>query len=716
MDEPSVAKCRWCRRLNFKLIASLRTLADESQYRRWSPPSPPSRRARAFAWVLGKLRPDIEMVPEDGLVLLDAGKRFRTETPPECPFCRALFEQKAQFSSLASWYLEAPGDELRAFSYVGLFNNYIEKDQVILMLVPRYKSKSNELTEFRRAFMDASAWNRERIIQFVVCTKSHLKQGLTYKHMPDRTVKSRIDLSLISGRIKECQDHHRGCKQPIEPISLSLIHCKRGIIITTSNPKPYVALSYVWGDVEPCKPGLDQSLPKLLPTTIADAIEVTLGLGYEFLWVDQLCIDQSHNEEKREQINQMDLIYAQAEITLIAAAGEDTAYGLPGVGRTPRTGSIIPTTSDCITIYVSATINVKDDIISSKWASRGWTYQESLLSRRILIFAADRAYFECRCMAMQESFEGELVFLETDSQGVRRGESVIPAIGPSQAAGVIAEGNNPTQMIHMYCECIAAYSRRTLRREDDAMNAFIGIDNKFKATRQGVSSESLKSVWGLPYMVSPLSDPAEVQKMVASILYWIGCKKMRRRPQFPSWSWVGWEGAIEFQFPRSRFKSFLSNVNLEYDGLVVSPHDIDRVTGGRDSSRPSAIFLDVVIIPMECLEWDPWICFRIYGPIVFLDGIDEDEIGVADDFRTGRLKMCLYVRNRSRLYFLILRRIAKDCYERVGWAYISDPSRSSLPSYIRQEISKYEDESLSYSGTIDVGGGVLQRTMRIRIV
>lgn len=44
----------------------------------------------------------------------------------------------------------------------------------------------------------------------------------------------------------------------------------------------YVALSYVWGGVQPTEKALETHN---LPQMIEDAITVTIGLGKQYLWV-----------------------------------------------------------------------------------------------------------------------------------------------------------------------------------------------------------------------------------------------------------------------------------------------------------------------------------------------------------------------------------------------------------------------------------------------
>jgi hypothetical protein len=60
---------------------------------------------------------------------------------------------------------------------------------------------------------------------------------------------------------------------------------------------------------------------------------VTKRLGFRYLWVDRYCINQNNADEVAEQCSKMDLICQHAELTIIAAIGDDPTYDLFGVSR-----------------------------------------------------------------------------------------------------------------------------------------------------------------------------------------------------------------------------------------------------------------------------------------------------------------------------------------------------------------------------------------------
>lgn len=104
---------------------------------------------------------------------------------------------------------------------------------------------------------------------------------------------------------------------------------------------PYITLSYTWGSSSN-RESFSSKLPDQVPLTVKDAISVTISLNYTCLWIDRYCIDQryyidqNNKNDVAEQVGKMDLIYQNSELTLVAAAGKDPSYGLPGVSSRAR--------------------------------------------------------------------------------------------------------------------------------------------------------------------------------------------------------------------------------------------------------------------------------------------------------------------------------------------------------------------------------------------
>ncbi|KAF4633974.1 hypothetical protein G7Y89_g4138 [Cudoniella acicularis] len=206
-----------------------------------------------------------------------------------------------------------------------------------------------------------------------------------------RSVKpTSIDYSIIKKWLRFCHSYHQEFCMPINSglgNYFRLIHCEtRRIVPITMSTSPvphFLALSYVWGDKvdqEQDKAPRDY-LPKGRPPTIEDSITVTLELGFDYLWIDRYCIWQDDDEDKHAQIRLMSQIYGSAQATIIAAAGSDPKYGLPGVGkrsRIPQPKVKIGPRALCWTMETSKSL-----LQNSVWITHAWTFQEALLSASI---------------------------------------------------------------------------------------------------------------------------------------------------------------------------------------------------------------------------------------------------------------------------------------------------------------------------------------------
>lgn len=107
-----------------------------------------------------------------------------------------------------------------------------------------------------------------------------------------------------------------------------------------------------------------------LPKTVEDAITVTKSLDYRYLWVDELCIDQLDPVHRASQIGQMDQIYRGADLTIVAAYGDNKNCGLPGVNTTPRKKIPIVRFEHCTVFSVGP--DPRASLRDSTWWTRAW--------------------------------------------------------------------------------------------------------------------------------------------------------------------------------------------------------------------------------------------------------------------------------------------------------------------------------------------------------
>jgi hypothetical protein len=112
-----------------------------------------------------------------------------------------------------------------------------------------------------------------------------------------------------------------------------------------------------------------------------------------YLWVDALCLDQdiaATDSQTLSQFDAMSEICQSAYLTIVGAAGQDSQAGLPGIRPDSRRVSRVTELVDGT--YSGSSYQV---ISNTKWNTRAWTYQEMLLSKRILVFTYEEVPYEC---------------------------------------------------------------------------------------------------------------------------------------------------------------------------------------------------------------------------------------------------------------------------------------------------------------------------------
>lgn len=275
-----------------------------------------------------------------------------------------------------------------------------------------------------------------------------------------RTVEpSSVDYDMFNKCIKQCQSEHTTmCGSSIRRdfTPTRLIDCKKRVLCSAPNRR-YTCLSYVWGDESAEDAASNNQILADVPKTVLDAMFVTLKLGMRYLWVDRYCIDQNNPEEKHNAIRNMNSIYRNAFVTIVAAAGNSSDYGLPGVSRPRKATSLVKIGSHAFV----AVRNPSTDIQTSIWYTRGWTYQEMLLSRRRLIFTDHQVYFQCSKHQTMEKLDRTFQSTELINL-ITKNTLFLPTQGGS------------FNINDIYIR-LQEYYPRTLRYETDNINAFDGI-------------------------------------------------------------------------------------------------------------------------------------------------------------------------------------------------------------------------------------------------
>ncbi|KAI0435668.1 heterokaryon incompatibility protein-domain-containing protein [Xylaria telfairii] len=351
----------------------------------------------------------------------------------------------------------------------------------------------------------------------------------------------RCDPSLVREWLHHCNHHHGDrCLRPAawllySEIRRNFIDVEVECIVTPVDDVPFVALSYVWGRVETLRaqksnigdlrrPGsLSETSSHIMPRTIRDSMRLCALTGQRYLWVDRVCIVQDDDETKQLHLRAMAETYAKAEFTIVAADGNDADHGLSGFGQSVRERQqhLIPFPSAPLIRGTMCTLR-SGFSFNTVWSSRAWTFQEHVFSRRLLYIdkfvhwiCASARWTETLSPFPCTSQSGAIESLNTSSD-----EKLFVIDWPSLAH---------------FASMVEQYNVRHLTYDSDASNAFAGLMTQMC---EGFPSGFFGGIPEFYFTICLLWQPK-------------GCLQPRfNQPNarfLPSWSWLGWSGALDLR-------------------------------------------------------------------------------------------------------------------------------------------------------------------------
>ena len=217
------------------------------------------------------------------------------------------------------------------------------------------------------------------------------------------------------------------------------------------------------------------------------------------------------------QVAQMDLIYLHACLTIVAGDGTDAHAGLSGftTGSRQFHQNVVNLAGLRFASCTAPILKAFDDL---KWHSRAWTYQEFMLSKRLLVFTQQQVYYNCSQQTYSEDF---IMLNKPDAPwwDTRLQVNFKRAIWNSDRW-------------HSYMSMVQEITGRDVTMHADIIRSVTGVlSSMSKHTGEDF-------VCGLP------------SSMLEVALMWQPLCPLRRRGvgysgyPFPTWSWAGWEGKM----------------------------------------------------------------------------------------------------------------------------------------------------------------------------
>ncbi|KUI63676.1 hypothetical protein VM1G_10453 [Cytospora mali] len=275
------------------------------------------------------------------------------------------------------------------------------------------------------------------------------------------------------------------------------------VLVTDKDDYQYVTLSHRWGSPEPPKlsklyndsdQGREISFGVLekgkriseLPQLFKDAIHIVRCCGLKYLWIDSLCICQdkdptNRNLEWEKESEKMADIYAGGVFNIAATHGQNSEAGLFPIQR----DILLPVVPDmgiggqAQLLWEVPDSRFKHDIIESKLLSRGWVYQEVLLTPANLFCTTDEMWWSCSHTTCSESFpEGVQELFWTMHSKTREPQPFRDSLGRRRESIMPRDTPDPMKA---WINVLTFYPQTSVTVSSDRLVAIAGIANLFKA-------------------------------------------------------------------------------------------------------------------------------------------------------------------------------------------------------------------------------------------
>lgn len=383
----------------------------------------------------------------------------------------------------------------------------------------------------------------------------------------------------------ECEINHPNCTKVEEPIlptrvlDLFSLESPTGLnlFLTDGQTGEYACLSYCWGSSTQPLQLTYATLPSLLlgispthlPQSIQDAILTAWKLGIRYLWVDALCILQDSDEDKGREIERMDQIYRNANLTIAAANADDCSSGFltrrdrwwsDTDGPPIRLPFLCPDwTEGSISLVRYGTPGGREPLYS-----RSWPFQEHLLSPRVLMYGSEQVLWVCQ----QDSPIGTGA---TFKDGGPAYDSSVTELKYMRMflhkPAVISPG---FARRNLWIDLVAEYSPRKQSIPDDKIHALRGIASRYQHHMKDEYIAGLWKSWLLPGLMWKRYQEIQGQQ----------------KRQYPSWSWLSIDSGVVMEKANDDIYNFENLYNVEYVDYIA---DIDDKSLSPFGLLPNAI-------------------------------------------------------------------------------------------------------------------------------
>jgi hypothetical protein len=475
--------------------------------------------------------------------------------------------------------------------------------------------------------------------------------------------------------LRTCVEEHepaptRSSSSPVErPARLLEVRYEEGlecvrVVLTESEMPSFAALSYCWGPTSAVWKTNTQNYARRqswfpvaqLAQTIQDACSITHELGLRHVWIDSICILQDDEVDWSREAAKMGSVYSLAQVSIAGASAADAQAGLFNSKSTDHISDhmsegghfmskITSTLSDgrvsnlylCSNRVFARSRQYEPLVESGPWAKRAWTYQEEILSSRILYYTDKQLFWQCaHC---EECEDGP--------------------ISPRHQRQLVDD------WYWKWCNIVVpGYSGRKLRRSSDFL---IAISALARAASAQKPDAYYAGMWRCGLL---------------NCLCWRRFGPGRKSPTYraPSWSWASQESRTEHVWGMDDEDIDCSLVSVSTELRDSDPYG--RVSGGELQLEARGL---------------PYLSNESISTIGDLGGSSDSDCLVVtrfdDDCETARSCTALFVDDASpwqsnTCRFLLLATNVDGTYRRIGMA-LGTPKRSHTTLTTNNSLNRY---------------------------
>lgn len=443
------------------------------------------------------------------------------------------------------------------------------------------------------------------------------------------------------------------------------------------NP-PYLILSYCWGgstqgrstwhNIE--KRQKDGFSRDEFSQTIRDAFTLTRRMGFRYLWIDAVCIvqpvkteggvvlkeesgiDEEDPSDWKREAPRMKDYYSNARCTIAASRARmgdhgflserlGWRFGFPracvfGSRIRPRSGgqgvsatvqeeeedekTAEAAMQDHLLVY-GETYTWEDEFSRQPLMTRGWCFQEWLLSRRILHFSRTGTYWECRSIrgaseadpwqsgATEYNLVSDLMTAnETDSHPMRL-----------QAMRCILDADiTELEIPYLWASVLQTYCRMNLMNGSDKLVAIRGVVERLLAGKKQ-NQPSDKDGQGKVMNTTGADYSAGIFRAYLAGLMWKSPCVVQGTisNEVPSWSWASLPVVSVIQFQPLVTRPTLGAYLHSLAEAVYFPGDEHDVTSTSDTGTVASRRL-VLHAPVGEFDFGSWMITQRFHDTVYL--------------------------------------------------------------------------------------------------